>query len=58
VGVTGAFLDHAEKIPKFLMETIAPKPTSGRYVLELIISLPDGWVDEVNAAMKRAARAF
>lgn len=58
VGVAGKFLDHAEKIPKFLTETIAPKPTSGSYVLELTISLPDGWVDAVDAAMERAKRAF
>jgi hypothetical protein len=58
VGVAGTFLDRAEKIPKFLTETIAPKPTSGSYVLELTIQLPDGWSDAVNEAMKRAKRAF
>ena len=58
VGVTGTFLDHAEKIPKFLTETIAQKPVSGSYELKLTVSLPDGWVDAVNAAMRRAKRIF
>ncbi|WP_200894034.1 hypothetical protein [Xanthomonas sp. MUS 060] len=35
LGVAGAFLDNAEKIPKFLSDTIAQKPTSGTYELTL-----------------------
>lgn len=58
VGVAGAFLNQAEKIPQFLTDTIASKPTSGNHELILTITLPDGWVDAVYAAMKRARSAF
>lgn len=58
VGVAGTFLDHAERIPKFLTDLMAQKPTSGSYALHLEISLPDGWADAVSAAMKRAHHAF
>ncbi|MBD3812519.1 MAG: HNH endonuclease [Betaproteobacteria bacterium] len=56
VGVAGAFLDQAERIPKFLTSTIEQKPTSGTYVLSLTISLPDGWLEAMHAAMARAKK--
>ena len=58
VGVAGTLIEHAEKIPKFLTDTIAPKPASGKYELVLTISLPDGWSDAVHAALVRAKHAF
>lgn len=58
VGVAGALIDQAEKIPGFLTETLASMPASGNYELVLTVSLPDGWVDAVNAAMRRAVRAL
>lgn len=58
VGVAGSVIEQAEKIPKFLTETIATKPTVGEYNLVLTVSLPGGWVEDVNAALKRAVRAF
>lgn len=58
VGVAGALIDQAERIPGFLTDTLASRPTSGSYELVLTGSLPDGWVDAVNAAMRRAVRAL
>lgn len=57
-GVTGSFLDHAEKIPKFLKEIIDSRPVSGSYELVLAIALPDGWADAVSAAMEQAKQAY
>ncbi|MBD8560867.1 HNH endonuclease [Pseudomonas fluorescens] len=58
IGVAGDVIEQTAKIPKFLTDMVAPRPTSGTYELELIIGLPDGWEDRVDAAFKRAERAF
>ncbi|MEJ2801999.1 HNH endonuclease [Comamonadaceae bacterium PP-2] len=54
IGVAGFMLDQAEKVPKFLNETINEKPTSGHYRLTIEVKLPDGWVEAVQAAFERA----
>lgn len=58
IGVVGGMVDEAAKIPAFLSETLAGNPTSGKYFLDLTITLPDGWVDGVSQAMQRATRAI
>lgn len=58
VGVAGEVIEQAARIPKFLTEMIAPKPTSGTYELVLTIALPDDWADKVTLAMKKAELSF
>ncbi len=58
IGVAGEIIEQAAKIPKFLIEMIAPKPTSGTYELVLTIALPDDWADKVTLAMKKAELSF
>jgi hypothetical protein len=58
IGVAGDVIEQTAKIPRFLTEMVAPKPTSGTYDLELTIGLPVEWEKRVAAAFKRAKRAF
>ena len=58
VGIAGEIIEKAERIPTFISETIAERPTSGRYELVLTIGLPDGWTSAVSAALKRVAKAL
>lgn len=58
IGVAGDIIEQTAKIPKFLTETFASKPTSGAYNLELTIELPTGWENSVHVALKRAQQAF
>lgn len=58
VGVAGSFLDQVERIPKFITETVDPRPTSGTYELVITVTLPDGWSEAVHLALKRARAKF
>ncbi|MDN3224810.1 hypothetical protein [Pseudomonas nunensis] len=58
IGVAGEVIEQTAKIPKFLTEMIALRPTSGTYKLELMIDLPAEWEKRVTGALKRAERAF
>ncbi len=55
IGVAGGIIEQTARIPGFLTDAIAPKPTSGTYTLELVIELPAGWEDKVGAALKQVA---
>lgn len=54
IGVTVGLLEHVERIPNFLLETISAKPTSGQFELLLKIELPEGWAEEVSEAIEQA----
>jgi hypothetical protein len=56
IGAGGLMIDEAARVPAFLADTFASKPTSGRYALDLVIALPEGWSDAVSAATKKALR--
>lgn len=57
-GVTLRLIEQIEKIPVFLFETIESKPTSGSYKIVLTITLPEGWSEEVDLALKSAQIAY
>lgn len=54
MGVTVGLLEHVERIPNFLLETISSKPTSGEYELVLKMELPDGLAEAVSEAIEQA----
>ncbi|MNJ44026.1 hypothetical protein D3C77_390590 [compost metagenome] len=58
IGVAGDLIEQTAKIPKFLTESLAPRPTSGTYEMSLTIALPDGWEKKAAAALERAKRAL
>ena len=58
MGVAGTLLENVERIPKFIIDTISNKPTSGIYELKLMLSLPEGWSEAMNYALERARRKF
>jgi hypothetical protein len=53
-GVAGTLIEQVELIPTFLTQTLSGSPTSGEFVLQLTVKLPDGWLDSMNRAMKDA----
>lgn len=57
IGVAGDVIEQTAKIPGFLTEMVAPRPTSGTYSLVLNIDLPRDWEKKVTAGLKRAERA-
>lgn len=57
-GIAGTFLDQAEKIPKFLSDTIEQKPAAGTYELNLKFELPEDWAESIAAAVARAKEAM
>lgn len=58
VGVAGHIIDEAAKVPRFMSETFASGSATGTHELKLKLALPDGWIEEVSAATKRAKRAM
>ena len=54
IGVTVGLLEHVERIPNFLLETISGKPTSGQFELVLNMDLPEGWAEAVSEAIEQA----
>ncbi|MEI4507390.1 hypothetical protein WBQ88_16900 [Sphingopyxis sp. CCNWLW253] len=54
-GVIGSVIDEAAKLPKFMAETFGSGTASGVHTLDLVLTLRDGWGDEVGAAMDRAS---
>jgi hypothetical protein len=58
VGVGGGVIDQAAKVPAFLLEIFADRPISERYELVLTVSLPDGWVEAVEVATRRAVNSI
>jgi hypothetical protein len=57
VGVAGMLIDESAKVPAFLTEMLAGE-LKGTYSLSLTLSLPDGWADEVGAALEKAAEEW
>lgn len=53
-GVVGAMIDEAEKLPRFMAETFGGETQPGNYSLQLVLTLPDGWAERIEAATKEA----
>lgn len=51
-GTAGRMIDQARKLPDFLFSTLT-EGASGRYELSLVISLSEGWEDQIGAALQR-----
>jgi hypothetical protein len=58
VGVVGAFIDEAKKLPDFLESTIADPHASGTHALNMVLTVPDGWVEEVSLALEDASASY
>lgn len=56
IGTAGRIIDEAAKFPIFLSETFSGDPVSGIHHLNLSVSLPDGWGEEVETALACAAQ--
>ncbi|WP_434772574.1 hypothetical protein [Pseudomonas entomophila] len=58
VGVAGDLIEQTAKIPNFLTESLASRPTSGTYNMSLTIALPDGWENKAAVVIERAKKAL
>lgn len=53
IGTAGRIIDEAAKLPAFLSKTFAGENLTGTFKLELVLTLPDGWSERVDAAFAR-----
>ncbi|WP_256219272.1 hypothetical protein [Variovorax sp. 770b2] len=58
IGTAGRIIDEAAKLPLFLSETLSNNPVDGRYKLELVLSLADGWGEKIDEAFARAQKNY
>lgn len=58
VGIAGGLIDEAAKVPAYLNSVFSGEPEPGEYRLSLTLDVPEGWVEAVQAALKRANKAF
>jgi hypothetical protein len=59
VGVAGGMINEAAKLPDYLQGMFAGgSPEPGTYTFDLTLTLPEGWNDAVEIALKRAADAL
>ncbi|SOD26232.1 hypothetical protein SAMN05518800_2311 [Variovorax sp. YR752] len=56
IGTAGRIIEEAAKLPTFLSEIFTKDPVNGKYKLELVLSVPDGWNDEIQAALGRVRK--
>lgn len=56
VGIAGGMIDEAAKLPAFLSQTFGGEIQSGQYHLSLTLTLPDGWPEQVGAALDKAVQ--
>jgi len=55
-GVAGYLIDQAAKVPAYIASVFNDTPTPGKkYMLEMVLTLPDGWAEAVEAAFEQAA---
>ncbi|MBS3021750.1 hypothetical protein DJFAAGMI_04526 [Comamonas sp. PE63] len=53
IGTAGRMIDEAAKLPTFFAETLGTNPAEGVFKLSLVLDLPEGWNDKVDAALAR-----
>ncbi|HEX8585112.1 MAG TPA: hypothetical protein VF680_11955 [Allosphingosinicella sp.] len=57
-GIAGGLVEEANKVPEYLSEIFATDPNPGEYKLSLVLDLPEGWNEALEAALQRAADAW
>lgn len=58
IGIAGHMIDEAAKVPTFFAENLSDNPQPGTYTLNLTLELPEGWSENVAAALERATNAM
>lgn len=59
VGVAGRLIDESRKMPDFFSKMFSEdEQPLGTYRLDLLITLPDGWAELVDAAFKKITKVF
>lgn len=53
IGTGGRIIDEAAKLPEFFAKTLGTNPVQGTFELNLVLNLPEGWVDKVDSALAR-----
>ncbi|WP_074268433.1 HNH endonuclease [Paraburkholderia phenazinium] len=54
-GVGSGIFDQARKLPEFLTNVLEQDPKGGTYELNLVLTLPDHFEENIQAALERAA---
>jgi hypothetical protein len=56
IGIAGGLIEKTARIPEFISEIFSGDLTPGRRELVLEVTLPEGWYEDLNAALGRAKR--
>ncbi|MFL6846649.1 MAG: hypothetical protein ACJ8ER_17420 [Allosphingosinicella sp.] len=58
IGIAGNFIDEVSKLPRFLTDVLDDPSSTGTQVLDMKLTMPDGWNEAVSKALKRATVAL
>ncbi len=54
VGVAGRMIEEAEKLPKFIEDVIGDPEARGTHKLDMVLTLPEDWAENVSRALRAA----
>lgn len=57
-GVAGGMIDEAAKVPAFIADTLNEQNPTGMRYLNLRLTVPDGWSDQVEAGLARVLKGI
>jgi hypothetical protein len=57
VGLLGRQIDEIARVPRYLADMFSGDPVPGEYYLSLVFSMPEGWVENLQAALRDAITA-
>lgn len=57
-GVASGLIEEVAKVPPFFTAKLAEEGLQGTHILSLSPQLPDGWLEEAQAAMASATEAY
>lgn len=57
-GAAAIIVTEAAKLPEFVSGIFATDQPTGTYQLNLVLDVPEGWSDQVKAAIARSERAY
>lgn len=57
-GPAGMIIEEASKFPEFLSNTLGKDDPTGVHTLDLVLALPEGWAENMSAALNKATEAF
>ncbi|MFZ3484770.1 hypothetical protein [Sphingomonas sp. 3-13AW] len=55
IGIAGTFIGEAVKLPSFIKSILDDEDSRGTQTLDMALTCPDGWLEQVEASLQEAA---